>query len=230
MRTRAPQKSRESRTSELVSLVEASLVPLIESALAGRESAIEAIVSLAARLASECSLLACEHAEKANSVARKRTSWPINVDPHPDIFRRQLRWLRVLPIGEETGWNPTGRRPYSLSPVGKPKRITANIVIATELQTIAFETEFGLRSKERLSFAEIWRRIMARHNGRPELNAHLRKIGEFRAISKARNGTYRAGSETYENNVRDGLRERLKGAFRVLVRTTSPKDRSGRLG
>lgn len=176
----------------------------------GDPHAAKLIVELASRLCSGVNQIACAHQALADEIARERTNWPINCDGHPEILRNNLRWLTVLPLGERAGWaKPNPRKPYSLNTV-------ANATVFATVQSIV--TGRAITHKDMgkpIVFEMVWDVIMSR--GTPESYERLRPLGK--PFADKQTDTCPEGGRSYESNVRDGIRQRLRTAFRTQMKS-----------
>lgn len=192
-----------------------SLGRLLIAAYAGDAEAFTAVVDLASRTCREIRELSCIHQTAADDIARKRTSWPLLIDSHPAIRKIALRWIDILPMARSTAWRaPNRKRPYD-------PNTPVNRIVIDEVNVIGFEMwrENGASvdfpplgaTREELAacFEKIWERIL--RQGAPENNPRLRSLGISSANTKK--DAYPPGSPSYEHNVHDGIRQRLRSAF-----------------
>jgi hypothetical protein len=216
--------------------IEAQVALLSLSASSGDEIAHRALVELAARLCNEVSDASCNEQQAADKIARKRGSWPILVSSHPQYKERNLRWLRVLPLGEDVIWKKAepGKKSYDISTV-------PNMKVMLEIQNMSMHRQaindqgccrWDQETKELCELPELaadketldkwfrvlWNRILAR--GDPAKDKTLIPFG--RAAAESKRDLYRRGSKSYESNLRQGIRAALQTAFRSI--TNYPKD------
>jgi hypothetical protein len=171
----------------------------VAATLEGNEDAARAIVSLAAALCGDVRGIAGAQPKIAEKIARERTSWPLLCDAHPEMFARNIRWLKLLPLNQASGWKKPGRKPYSF-------RTPENGVVQIALLAVKGKPSVAaLVSKGEEMVMGI--------KGHP-----LRKKGETWAKSAAqRVGAHSHSAAAFENNVRTRVRELLRNAARSLL-------------
>lgn len=183
--------------AETITEVRRLLMPLCVAASTpdGDPKAGAALVSLAASLCSDVVGFACTHQAAADDVARKRNNWPILCDIHPEYLARNLRWLKVLPLGEAGTWKKTGRKSYSF-------RTPANEAVLHSMLLMKGE----LTLDRLVGHAE--RRVMA-DQAHP-LRAKGKQWAQAKSIGKP-------GDASFESNVRSRVRELLRAAARQML-------------
>ena len=203
-----------------------ALKPLLGAAMAGNVHAIRKVTELASDLCAETTTLACMHQEAANTVARERTTWPLNISHDAKDRRRALRLVngpRRLPLG-----NPVSRAVVASRTRRYSSPATAVVLVA--LKAIEIERSFRIPSElfptlqprwsaaaARLPdlqpstagawFEVIWMYVCDRHAGVPEQSALQRLIL----------ATEPPPHSTGRPNARTLLRETLEATFLRLV-------------
>jgi hypothetical protein len=211
-RTAVPEENRnpEPTPADLDRLIDALELKAVKD---GNPQAAALVVSLAARLCVVARSVAILHPKVADEIARVRTNWPLLCEDHPDLLRRNLRWLKALPLGENTGWKKANpRKPYSL-------RTVANSTVHIQIQSIALSRAMAGRPLDDLSFDLVWAEIC--RNRAPEKEKHLRPLGI--AFAEKKRDTCPKDTRSYESNVRDGIKQRLRAAFGALVKSQEMK-------
>lgn len=216
----------DAQVNELAASVASALAPLLGVAMSGNVHAIRKATELAAHLCAETTTLACMHQEAADTVARERTTWPLNLSHDPQERRRTLRLLtgpRRLPLG-----NPAHPPAVTRKPAGFGQPAHAAILVA--LKAIEIERSFRIPSElfptlqpkwsaaaARLPelqpataaawFNVIWLYVCDRHDGAPERSA-LRRLTENKAPSS---------EAAPDLEIRAALRDTLERAFLQLI-------------
>lgn len=186
----------EGQVDALAAAVNEALQPLLGVAMSGNVNAIRHLTHISSHLCAEALMLACMHQEAANTVARERTTWPLNVPADPQERRRALRLVtgpRRLPLGAKTTADPDDRRVYNLA-------APANAAVLMALKAIEIERSFRVPSElfptlqpdwsfaaaqlpelapatAEAWFAVIWLYVCQRYEGAPEQSS-LRKLVE----------------------------------------------------
>ena len=174
---------------DMTATATAALAPLVGVAMSGNVDAIRKVTELASNLCAETTTLACMHQEAANTVARERTTWPLNLSHDPQERRRALRLLtgpRRLPLG-----NPMRAPTVARKAAGFSSPVNAAVLVA--LKAIEIERSFRIPSElfptlqprwsaaaARLPelqpdsaeawFKVLWMYICERHAGSPEIS------------------------------------------------------------
>jgi hypothetical protein len=97
---------------------------------------------------------------------------------------------------------------HPLSPLGKEPETPPDALL---LEAIRLPPYSKASLKE--WFDVSWKFLMFDYGDHPENEPHLRKLGEPKAKTK---GRAQPGSKTWENDIRDGIRQRFKAAFEHL--------------
>lgn len=226
----------EGEIDEIVAKITHVLNPLLGVAMSGNVHAIRKVTELASNLCAETTTLACMHQEAADTVARERTTWPLNLSHDPKERRRTLRLVtgpRRLPLG-----NPP--RPPAVARKAGGFSNPANAALLVALKAIEIERSFRIPSElfptlqpkwsaaaARLPdlqpstadawFKVIWMYICDRHAGAPE-KSELRRLAEATGASV---------TATADSDVRAALRDVLEQAFLQLVRGRARGKRRG---
>jgi hypothetical protein len=119
------------------------LSPLLGVAMSGNVHAIRKVTELSSNLCAETTTLACMHQEAADSVARERTTWPLNISHDPKERRRTLRLVngpRRLPLGNPSGQPTAARKAGGFSS-------PANAAVLVALKAIEIERSFRIPSE-----------------------------------------------------------------------------------
>ncbi len=148
----------DNQLDELAGAVVQQLGPLLGAALAGNVHGLRKVTELAALLCAETTTLACLHRAEAESVARERTAWPLNISRDPAERRRALRFVsgpRRLPLGEHESAPRTARQPGGLS-----HPATAAVLVA--LKAIEIERAFGIPAELFPALQPSWSAAAAR--------------------------------------------------------------------
>lgn len=187
---------------------EQALVRLCLCAMNGNPEACRAVVEIADQANAEVISIVLNQKRHTDEIARGRSSWPINVDIHPEARKKNLRWLTILPIGEATGWKKVtkGKKTYSLT------TIAASTLRCTLVLMHGYKGRDGTKEGDRKLFAEVWRRVKEKHAGEPERDPRLRSIGIYNVLP----GTLR-GSNDEKHMIRSGIKKRLRQAMRASL-------------
>lgn len=206
--------------------VSAALSPLLSIATSGNVHAIRTVTELASHLCAETTSLACLHQDAANTVARERTTWPLNLSHDAKERRRALRLItgpRRLPLGDPPRPPAASRKSGGFS-----SPATAAVLVA--LKAIEIERSFRIPSElfptlqpkwsaaaARLPelrtetaaewFNVIWIYICERHGGAPEKS-------ELQRIVKPRSSV---SPGTSDAEIRSALRAVLEETFLRLA-------------
>ncbi len=226
----------EVQVDALASAVNDALQPLLGVAMSGNVKAIRHLTEITSHLCAEALLLACMHQEAANTVARERTTWPLNVPADAAARRRALRLVtgpRKLPLGLKAAPARDDRRAYNLAG-------PANAAVLMALKAIEIERSFRVPSElfptlqpdwsvaaaqlPELSAASaeawtdvIWLYVCQRHDGAPECSP-LRKLVEPDP----------AGQPLSDAAARRALRETFRACFlRLWHGRKKPRRRAG---
>jgi hypothetical protein len=220
------QQPTDSQIDEITAAIGTALSPLLAVAMSGNIHAIRKVTELASTLCAETTTLTCMHQAAADTVARERTTWPLNLSHDAKERRRTLRLVtgsRRLPLG-----NPPQPAAASPSSSGFSHPATAAVLVA--IKAIEIERSFRIPSELFPSlqpawsaeaaalpeltpssapawFRVIWQYICDRHAGAPE-RSELRRL--------------LAATETQSDAAaRAALRQTLEAAFHQLARTRS---------
>lgn len=221
----------DAQLDQLAASASATLSPLLGIAMSGNVHAIRKVTELAAQLCAETTALACMHQQAADTVARERTAWPLNLSHDAKERRRALKLVtgpRRLPLG-----NPAPPQP---KPAGKASGLSnpANAALLVALKAIEIERAYRIPSelfptlqpKWSTAAAElpdlqpataegwfevIWLYLCDRHDGAPE-KSELRKLVD----------------DVSETQVRSTLHRILEEAFLRLVRGRGRGARRGK--
>jgi hypothetical protein len=98
---------------------------------------------------------------------------------------------------------------HPLSPLGKEPETPPDALIL-EASRLPPYSKTSLKEWFNVS----WKFLMFDYGDHPENEPHLRKLGEPKATTK---GRAQPGSKTWENDIRDGIRQRFKAAFENLA-------------
>ncbi len=189
----------DGQLDEIAGAISRQIEPLLGAALAGNVHALRKVTDLAAALCAETTTLACLHHDAADTVARERTSWPLNFPRDARERRRALRLVtgpRRLPL-----CNPP------LEPVVARKTggftDPANAAVLVALKAIEIERSFRIPAElfptlqpgwsaaaARLPdlapasaeawFRVIWLYVCERHAGAPERSVLRRLVAPER--------------------------------------------------
>ncbi|HEY0944622.1 MAG TPA: hypothetical protein VGD81_05115 [Opitutaceae bacterium] len=227
----------DAQIDEIAATVAKTLSPLLGVAMSGNVHAIRKVTELASNLCAETTTLACMHQEAADTVARERTTWPLNLSHDPKERRRTLRLVtgaRRLPLGNP----PSQPAPAARKTGGFSSPANAAVLVA--LKAIEIERSFRIPSElfptlqpkwsaaaaglpdlqastAGAWFKVIWLYICDRHAGAPE-NSELRRLVESTASPL---------SPAAEPNARAALRQVLKRAFLRLAQEGKHRRRRG---
>lgn len=212
----------DAQLDQIAAAASVALSPLLSVAMSGNVHAIRKVTELAAQLCAETTALACMHQQAADTVARERTAWPLNLSHDPKERRRTLKLVtgpRRLPLG-----NPA-------PPVPKPARKAgglsnpANAALLVALKAIEIERAYRIPSElfptlqpkwstaaaelpdlqpatAEAWFEVIWLYLCDRHDGAPE-KSELRKLV----------------SESEGTQIHSALRRSLEVAFLHLAQS-----------
>lgn len=210
----------DAQLDQMGAAVTAALNPLFSVAMSGNVHAIRKVTELAAHLCAETTALACMHQQAADTVARERTAWPVNISHDAKERRRALKLItgpRRLPLG-----NPT---PLPPKPARKSSGLSnpANAALLVALKAIEIERAYRIPSElfptlqPRWStaaaelpdlrpataeawFEVIWLYLCDRHNGAPEKSELRKLVTEDAAASE-------------DATIRSALQRTLRDAF-----------------
>jgi len=189
--------------------------------------AAEAILNLAIQTC-ELAQHIVEYADQVQvevwEFARRQSLWPMLYSPIPEIFEKNLLQIKELPLGEKTLWRPVNsRKPYSLKGL-------ANSTVADTINEIIGDFVLNDRSPPKyVPFEKVWAKIDRKFKaisstGFTLESSDLRSLGI--AFAEGKRDTCPEGSRSYESNVRDGIKQRLRGAHKMLVKAKSVKAKS----
>ncbi len=226
--TRQPD---DTQLDQMAAAVSSTLSPLLSVAMSGNVHAIRKVTELAAQLCAETTALACMHQQAADTVARERTAWPLNLSHDPKERRRALKLVtgpRRLPLG-----NPA---PPPLKVERKPSGLSnpANAALLVALKAIEIERAYRIPSElfptlqpkwstaaaelpdlqpatAEAWFEVIWLYLCDRHDGAPEKSELKKLVGDVP-----------------EAQVRATLERALEQAFLQLARGSRRLQRRGR--
>jgi hypothetical protein len=214
-------------TNELAGQITSRLFVLRAAALAGDSAAYEVIVRLASM---SCGILETAnflHAEVQNRLAKEMTDIPTLISFHRGNREKTLDRIRQLPLAENLSLVKTDEMTSTSTEGGEGKvrrrrsysfdSVANQTVYAEFLRLKVLNPERYDLGKSKVAppvlrrwFEDIWKEILKR--GAPESQSQLRWLGLGLANSKGS----QVGSKTYEANVRDGIRQRLREAFKTV--------------
>lgn len=103
--------------------------------------------------------------------------------------------------------------------------VVANALVIQAMNMISLTPGFKGWDGSKLSsnelFKLIWGEVRGLYGNSPEKDPLLREIGKYNT-GKTKD-LYPEGRKTFENKIRDGIRNRLKGAFRSIFITPEIK-------
>ena len=217
---------------ELIHAADKALNRVDGVASAGNEAALRGIIELAQKAARMVSTHAMEQFDSVSEISRTHTAWPILCSANPELMRRNMQWMDVLPIGEKTMWKkPGAHRPHSIT-----KGI--NAVVSSVIGGINMKADMYRRGKMKPATAAglaisklpnwdgssaaldawaeaVWLCMLDLYGPNPEIDPTLRAFGKHRAECKK--DTYKEGSRAYEHNVIDGIRERIRTSLKTIL-------------
>lgn len=201
--------------------------------LARREPhALHRLAHLAVELLGE---LARSNPETLRPIAETSVAWPAFISRWNDFDNANAELLERLNVGTKALLRPPQRN-------GKgPKLRTPANALTSKLFMQLWQRRFAAQSFKRNGvpvnfqgkaltrsmlalkepvaanrakwFAALWAMVMEGTKGQPEKHPILRTLGQHRA---RHNETAVKDSRTVESDIRDGIRERLKGSFDTL--------------
>lgn len=197
----AGKAARRRAAGELDHLVDALCVrALVE----GDAAAAAALVSLAGRLTVACSELVDAQPTLARVLARGRVNWPVLFHMHPTMTATNLKPVAALPLGENTAWcAPRKRKAYGISK-------GVNRLVLDAMHAVAALDD------PPPSFDAVWDYLERRTQGSPEKDPTLLPLGL--PFARKQLDTAPKGTRSYETNIRDGIRQRMRTAYRTLLR------------
>lgn len=177
----------DTQLDQMAATASAALTPLLGVAMSGNVHAIRKVTELAAHLCAETTALACMHQQAADTVARERTAWPLNLSHDPRERRRALKLVtgpRRLPLGNPTPPPKSARKSSGLSnpanaallmalkaiEIERAYRIPSELfpTLQPKWSTAAAELPDLLPATAEAWFEVIWLYICDRHDGAPE--------------------------------------------------------------
>lgn len=194
----------DTQLDQMAAAASAALSPLLSVAMSGNVHAIRKVTELAAQLCAETTALACMHQQAADTVARERTAWPLNLSHDAKERRRALKLVtgpRRLPLGNPAPPSPnSARKPSGLS---NP----ANAALLVALKAIEIERAYRIPSElfptlqpkwstaaaelpdlqpgtAEAWFEVIWLYLCDRHDGAPEKSELRELVTEAAAASE----------------------------------------------
>jgi len=204
----------------------------------GNRDAIAALARLARTATAKLSSLTPANINLLKELACRRVNWPVlrggsSLHSDDDAQFKQLAVGTCLPFDPE------------MIPGLKKKSHKGATRIAVELlcrlndwrtrvdgeiywgrPLIGTEAEMQARQLKPFSpntlsdwFQLAWEIVLEEHGGHPEMNPELRSLGKFRknhSVQQLAQKSLTPG--TVESNIRDGIRDRLKRAFKRLAR------------
>jgi len=202
-----------------------------------RQQAIEAFYGIAAEATA---LLSTLPDDELRSVARKAYFLPVLLGAHPEAINEAKQCVDRLELGalapidmrargaknkprfslktpaiglaifyrDRVEFYRSGLPVHPLSPVGKETVRPTDALIQAAIELPPYS-----KASSKEWFRVAWKFLMFDYRDHPEKDLGLRKMGEAKAKTK---GRAELGSKTWENDVRDGIRQRFKAAFEKL--------------
>ena len=223
------------RFDEDVASVAADIVARFEilraDAAGGTAECFKALVLFAVSFCSALDQFSPVYFKMRSSLARGMTAWPALISSRKDQRERTMLDIEQLPLAEDFALSTYGRpvektpgftrqrrkKPYSLGTI-------PNHVIEAEFLRLklADPVRYNL-AKEQVTksvldewFKTIWANL--RRSGALKNDDGLRSLGE--AYAQTKQDTYPSETRSYEANLREGVRQRLRTAMDAIFRPT----------
>lgn len=217
--------------SSVASDIVARFEILRADAAGGNAECFKALVLFAVSFCSALDLFSPVYIKKRSSLAKKLRAWPALISSRNDQRERTMLDIEQLPLAEDLALSTYGRpvektpgftrqrrkKPYSLGTI-------PNHVIEAEFLRLklADPVRYNL-AKEQVTksvldewFKTIWANL--RRSGALKNDAGLRSLGK--AYAQTKKDTYPVGTRSYEANLREGVRQRLRTAMDAIFRPT----------
>jgi len=201
------------------------------AAAGGTAECFKALVLFAVSFCSALDQFSPVYFKKRSSLARGMTHWPALISSRSDQRERTMLDIEQLPLAEDFALSTYGRpvektpgftrqrrkKPYSLGTI-------PNHVIEAEFLRLklADPVRYNLAKKQVTKsvldewFKTIWANL--RRSGALKNDDGLRSLGK--AYAQTKQDTYPSETRSYEANLREGVRQRLRTAMDAIFRPT----------